>query len=618
MLDRVPAPSPEDPAEAQTPGAPPLRPWQRLSVRLAVLFATVTLLAVGLVGALTYERQKRELADTVGAQLLNIARTAVLLVDPALHAEAQRTGDRASPAYRRLQQALAAIQERVLVPTPIITLADYEPSARRARLVVTSQGPAQPGDPYPVAPEVAEPMAWTFTDGFARFTPIYRDRRGAWISAFAPIKDRRDRTTAVLLVDYPVEVYLDRLSALRTTILIASAGGGLGALVLGLLFARHATRPISALTAGVRRVAAGDLSQVLPVRSSDEVGQLTRAFNGMLEGLRQRDFIRSTFGRYVSPEVARTLLESPEALRLGGDKREVTILMSDLRGYTRFAEQGDPADVMAILNTCLGRLSEVIIACGGTINEFIGDAIFAIFGAPLAHPDHAARAAAAALAMQQAMAELNEAHAGRGLPRFEMGIGVNTGEAVVGNIGSEQRAKYGVVGSAVNAAARIEGATVGGQIFLSASTYERIRDIAEVNPPVTVEVKGLSAPLRLYELRGLGGRFNLRLPEIADETGRLADVALPLAGRVIEGKTVSQDRWAGTVVRLGRRRLEARLAIALAPLTNVRLRLTYPALGHDSRDLYGKVGAGGHGVTSIHLTSVDPADERIIERLVAG
>src|SRR5207247_10117629 len=175
------------------------------------------------------------------------------------------------------------------------------------------------------------------------------------------------------------------------------------ALVLGLLFARRITRPISVLTGGVGRVAGGDLSQALPVRSRDEIGQLTRAFNGMVEGLRQRDFSRNTFGRYVSPEVVKTLLESPEGLRFGGEKRVVTILMSDLRGYTRFAEHGDPAHVMDVLNGYLARMTEIVIAHGGTINEFIGDAIFAIFGAPLPHADHAERAAATAPAMPQAV-----------------------------------------------------------------------------------------------------------------------------------------------------------------------------------------------------------------------
>src|SRR5204863_1135924 len=135
-----------------------------------------------------------------------------------------------------------------------------------------------------------------------------------------------------------------------------------------------------------------------------------------------------------------------------------------------------------------------------------------------AHPDHAERAAASALAMQRAMVDINRRYVARGRPRFEMGIGVNTGEAVVGNIGSEQRAKYAVVGSAVNLAARVEGCTVGGQIFLSPSTWERLRDRVEVGAPVPVELKGIAEPLMLYELRAIGGRFARRLPETVIES----------------------------------------------------------------------------------------------------
>src|SRR5204862_4509664 len=142
-------------------------------------------------------------------------------------------------------------------------------------------------------------------------------------------------------------------------------------------------------------------------------------------GLRQREVIRNAFGRYVSPEVARAVLESPGGLALGGRKREVGVLMSDLRGYTRCAEHGDPSGVMEVLNDYLGRMADIVIAHGGTVNEFIGDAIFAVFGAPIEHPDHAERAAAAALAMQRALDELNDANAARGRPRFEMGIGIN-------------------------------------------------------------------------------------------------------------------------------------------------------------------------------------------------
>jgi class 3 adenylate cyclase len=599
-----------------------LRPWQRLSIRVAALFVAVTLLAVGLVGGVIYEQQKRELEETLGALLLNIARTGTLLVDPALHGEVQRTLTQDSEAYRRLRGALAAVQDENRIDTPIYTLTDYDATARQARFMVTSRGPGAPGEPYPLVPELLSPLGRSFREGVATHTSVYRNQSGTWITAFAPVRDAAGRIIAVLDVDYRVDVYLRRREVLQRTILGASLVGALVALVVGVLLARRVTRPVSALTGGVARVAAGDLSQALPVRSHDEVGQLTRAFNDMLEGLRQRDFIRDTFGRYVSPEVARTLLESPEGLRLGGEKREVTVLMSDLRGYTRFAEQGDPQRVMAVLNEYLGRMTDVIVEHGGTINEFIGDAVFAVFGAPLAHPDHAERAAACALAMQNAMAEVNRANATRGLPRFEMGIGVNTGEAVVGNIGSEQRAKYAIVGSAVNVAARIEGSTVGGQIFVSATTHDRIRAIAEVGEPVPVEVKGIAEPLLLYELHAIGGRFAQRLSEAAQSPEPQVDVTLPLTGWIIEGKVVRKESVSGVVLRLGARRLDVRFDTPLRRLTNVRFRLNYPGLGHDSGDLYGKVVGEeqrqGELVTLIRLTSVDPVDQKILETYLEG
>src|SRR5262245_19287815 len=569
------------PRDGSRPG---LRFWNRLSFRLAGLFALVTVLAVVLVGVVVYGRQKREVEDAVGTQLLNIARIGSLLVDAQLHTQAVAAPG--SSAYARVQKTLNAIRTEAVLPTPIYTLALEK---GMARVAVTGDDGAVAGTVYTPAPDVAERLGWTFEDGVARYTGIYRNARGTWISAFAPVGGEAGKRLAVLVVDYPVEIYLDRLNELQFSILYASMAGALAALIVGLVMARRLTRPISALTRGVARVAEGDLSQALPVRSRDEVGVLTRAFNGMLEGLRQRDFIRNTFGRYVSPEVVKTLLESPEGLRFGGEKRVVTILMSDLRGYTRFAEQGDPARVMEVLNGYLARMTDIVVEYGGTINEFIGDAIFAVYGAPIPHRDHAERAAASALAMQRAMADINRANAEHDRPRFEMGIGINTGEAVVGNIGSEQRAKYAIVGAAVNLAARVEGCTVGGQIFLSPATYAQIHDMVEVAPPVPVELKGIAEPLLLYELRGITGQFAQSLPEMDTALDRQVEVALPVACWVIDGKVISKEEVTGAVLRLGMRQLAARLDTSLRPLTNVRLRLTYSMLGQHSGDLYGKV-----------------------------
>jgi class 3 adenylate cyclase len=622
---------------------PSLRLWQRLSMRMVAAFVLVTVFAIGLAAVLMFygladvpllgrlaavrdvQGIHQVLEEVVSAKLLNLARTGVLLIDPAAHAEAQQTLDQASAAYQRVRAALRSIRKSSELTTPIYTLTDYDPATQRARVVVVSDTDAalQPGALLPIGPEAAQVLGWTFEDGFARSSPIYwkwnaeHGKQEQWMTAFAPIVDPTGQTLAVVTVEHQGALFSYWFDALFLAVVLACVGGGLVATAVGIWLAWRVTRPISALTSGMARVAGGDLSLVLPVRAHDETGLLTHRFNNMVEGLRQRDFIRNTFGRYVSPEVAKTLLESPEGLRFGGEKREITVLMSDLRGYTQFAERGDPARVMEILNDYLARMTDIIIEHGGTINEFIGDAIFAVYGAPILHRDHAERAAASALAMQRAMAESNQVNAGRGWPRFEMGIGLNTGEAVVGNIGSEQRAKYAVVGAAVNLAARVEGCTVGGQIFLSPATYEQTRDVVEVAPPVPVELKGIAGPLLLYELRGIGGRFAQRLPEMDTALDRQVDVTLPVACWVIDGKVVSQTALAGTALRLGMRQLDVRLDTSLRPLTNVRLRLTYPGLGHNSGDLYGKVLAAeqqvGMCVTRIRLTSVDAMDQKIID-----
>jgi len=620
----------------------PLYPWQRLSVRMVFAFVLVAIFAIGLAAVLLFrgftdvpwlrrlelmrdfQGIPQVLEEAISAKVLNLARSGVLLIDAAALAEAQHTLDPESEAYQRVRAALASIRSAGELTTPVYTITDYDPTSRQARVVVVSDADAvlQPGARLTIAPEAAQVLDWSFQDGFARATPIYwreKDQRGQreqWMTAFAPVVDTADTPIAVLVVEHQGALFSFWFKALYLAVALACVGGVLMATVAGIGAAWHVTRPISALTSGVARVAGGDLSLALPVRSSDEVGRLTSAFNDMVEGLRQRDFIRDTFGRYVSPEVVHTLIESPEGLRLGGEKREVTVLMSDLRGYTHLAEKSDPAVVVQILNDYLGHMTDIIIEHGGTINEFMGDGIFAIFGAPMPYPDHAERAAACALAMQLAMTEVNQRNVARSLPQLEMGIGLNTGTVIAGNIGSEKRAKYSVIGNAVNLAARVESATVGGQILLSPFIYEHLRDLAEVRPPTPVEVKGISEPILLYELRGLRGRYARHLPDSATDDDVGIPVALPLRCWVIEDKVIRGDCIAGEVVRLGSRHLEARLVAAVPRTAQVRLRLYYPERSQDSGDLYGNVLAvdadADACMVRIALTSIGETDRQIL------
>lgn len=230
------------------------------------------------------------------------------------------------------------------------------------------------------------------------------------------------------------------------------------------------------------------------------------------------DFVREVFGRYVSDQVADKLLSHPEGLHLGGERREISILFSDLRGFSTLSEKLPAEEMIELVNEYLGAMVPVIERHGGVIDEFIGDAILVLFGAPMPLQDHAEQAVACALEMQLEMERLNHKLTQQGRSNIQMGIGIHSGLAVVGNIGCQQRQKYGVVGSAVNLAARIQAFTLGGQVLVSSSTYECIRDQARVDGSMRMAVKGYQYPITIYEVGALSGRFQVALPEPTHHT----------------------------------------------------------------------------------------------------
>ena len=339
---------------------------------------------------------------------------------------------------------------------------------------------------------------------------IKKHERNLWYIGFS----RMDVMDVCVVVIAPAKQVLEPLFQLAFKIAGVTLPLIIILLILLLIMNRKISVPIINLKNSALRVTEQDAyQQPLEIKSGDEVGQLTRAFNLMMDGLRQRDFIKDTFGRYVTREVVEELLENPDGLKLGGEKREVTILFSDLRGFTPLCEQLAPDQVMSMLNRYLGRMVSVINIYKGTVNEFIGDAILVFFGAPVNHDDNVARAAACALAMQMAMAEINRENASLDLPPLAMGIGINTGEVIVGNIGSLQRAKYGVVGHAINVASRVQGVAAGGQVLITQSAFDYIKEIAVTRDRRYLNFKGVEEDMAIYDLRGMKGGYHLSLPD---------------------------------------------------------------------------------------------------------
>ncbi len=329
-------------------------------------------------------------------------------------------------------------------------------------------------------------------------------------------------------------------------------------------------------------------------------------------------FIQATFGRYLSDEVVGALLSSPEGLLLGGEQRKVTILMSDLRGFTALSEDLRPEQVVRLLNSYLGAMADVIFAQRGMIDEFVGDAILAIFGAPLARSDDARRAVACAVSMQLALGELNRRNETQGLPRLEMGLALHTGQVVVGNIGSERRAKYGVVGPPVNATSRIESFAVGGQILISEAALGEAGPDVRVGERLIIEAKGARDPIVAYDLQGVGGEYSLFLP-VEHERPVPLSPPLPVRYRFLEGKLLEGDNLDGAFEELSLRGAVLRAPRRLRPLSTLRFEIALP--DGAPLELYAKVvevREGHDELYAVRFTSVPAAQEARLRELLAS
>ncbi len=271
--------------------------------------------------------------------------------------------------------------------------------------------------------------------------------------------------------------------------------GLIAALRLSWVVSDSVARPLVGLSFAMGRVERGDLNADCPVVSNDEIGAATEGFNRMLAGLREREAIKETFGRYVTREIRAEILAGRVSVE--GEQREVTMLFSDLRGFTPWVEATEPRQVVRDLNAYFAEMEAAIRAHGGLVLQFIGDEIEAVFGAPVAAPDHPARAVRAALEMR---ARLTAWNAGRAHP-LRHGIGVHTGSVLAGAIGSRERLSYALVGDTVNLASRIEGLTkeVGTDILVSGTTARRLDGIALEALPA-VSVKGKSAEVEVFRV----------------------------------------------------------------------------------------------------------------------
>lgn len=277
------------------------------------------------------------------------------------------------------------------------------------------------------------------------------------------------------------------------------------ALFLTHMIAASYRMPLVSMKAAAGRIRSGDYNVSVPVYSNDEIGALGEALNEMAAGLAERDIVKDAFSRYVTKQVADEILRNPDVISLGGKRQEVTILFADIRAFSAFSESHEPEEVISHLNEYLSAMVDVIFEHEGTLDKYIGDAIMVVYGSPLPHEDDALRAVRTALDMKERLAGLNRKWKLEGKTQLKVGIGVNTGDVIAGNIGDIRRMEYTVIGDNVNLASRVESLTkeYNCDIIISESVYEKVQGKIDTKKLGVATVKGKSRPVEIYQLLGM-------------------------------------------------------------------------------------------------------------------
>lgn len=489
-----------------------LRTWQRFHIKLIALYGGTVLLCLILAGCTLYKiwidtelkgLQKRLIAIVTSlAASLNADEIMAIPVDYT----------KLTPFHKDL---LNRFEEVGATDPDIETIYVLRPTNEPTKLrflVDYAKGDicGNPGDLYDASDVPI--LLKGFVSPSVENEP-YRDEFGLTLSGYAPVLNADGQSIALVGVD----VQVSRIQQIRQQVLFILLGVfGIAIIIIGLVsfaVARNVRKPLTKIIYAAGAIAGGELNTRIQMDRQDEFGIMSRHFDLMAEGLQERAFIRETFGRYMSEDVARMLLDRRKGEKLNGEERVTTVLFSDLRGYSTISEQIPPSKVVEMLNQYLEAMNELIDLHHGCVIEFLGDAILAVFGAPYYIADHSEQALRCAIAMRNRLRELNNEWKQSGMACYwqQSGIkelmariGIHTGPVIAGNLGSRTRMKYTVIGDTVNVASRLEALNkeLDSEICLSRDVYTHLPNELTKNISYRgdFQIKGREQSVRVYTL----------------------------------------------------------------------------------------------------------------------
>lgn len=454
-----------------------------LRSRLNIAFLFTAIFILSLSSLLFYKEASSYMLEQVREQLRVQAATSALYVDAE---NLKKVRSESDAAYLAEKKKLKQI--RASIPS-IRDVYTFKPNSSTTWTFLVDSMDASDkklfaplGTTYDIKQDGAIAQALTRS---VSSRELYHDEYGNWLSGYAPIRDASGQTVAVIGIDMEADRYLDELLRIKIGVVFVFIIGLIVSFFTSLLMAKQIADPEE-----VRK-------KVVEVELEKKSVENER--------------VKGALSRYLSERVANTLLESGID-HLEGVRRTVTLMFTDIRGFTTLSEAMQPEETVSLLNSYFSRMVDIVFQYDGMLDKYMGDGMMVIFGAPIPCEDHAWRAVLTALKMREELKVLNAERKAAGLPPLSIGIGIHTGECIVGNIGSKQRIDYTAIGNVVNTASRVESMTkeYGLDILMSIDTYLQVKDKVKVRPIEEVYLKGKTAPLDLFALETLA--FSATMP----------------------------------------------------------------------------------------------------------
>lgn len=482
----------------------------RTKLYLALIFTT--LLSVLVCLGITYTQARKIVLNELRTDVMSVAADAAASINPTDLKTIKNDRHNDSAAYNRVQQQLRQIRDInrrddvyvkfVYIISPLAGASDkYE------YLVDAEE---KNSTDFSDLGESAEEAETSHLDQHIAgvYAPLgfVHDPWGIWLTAYAPVKDESGVYLGSIGVNLYASAVLAKLNKLIEYGIISFAAAVFIALILGWYLAHRQSSALKVLHQGVTAIGAGKLETRIVLQTRDEFAELAEEVNKMATGLQQRERLQQNFARYVSQHVMESILTTGNDVSLSGEQRKVTLLFSDIRNFTHISEQYRPEQVVRYLNEYFSTMVEIIFRNNGSLDKFIGDGIMVEFGVPLEDVNQELNAVKTAVEMIQGVKDLRAKwkKEGKNVPVIEIGVGIHTGVAVIGNIGSEKRYEYTAIGDVVNSAARIEQLTkeLKTPILFSEDTALAIQDKLAVKFMGAQEIRGKKGKINVYTIDG--------------------------------------------------------------------------------------------------------------------